>query len=127
MQQRITHCYRSSLVAFLYVYRSFWEFRRHFPDLADNLYASLDTQTQKTLDRERDGSDSNGTNSMSTSLRGSNSSLNSIPNTVISNVLLCYIFFIICSITESNGLFLERRQITGLRSPATTTPSGTLC
>ncbi|XP_055308812.1 CLIP-associating protein isoform X8 [Sitodiplosis mosellana] len=66
--------------------RNFWEFRRHFPDLADNLYASLDSQTQKTLDREQDGSESNGTNSMSASLRGSNSSLNSIPSSVIRNV-----------------------------------------
>lgn len=65
-------------------FRSFWEFRRHFPDLADKLYASLDSQTQKALERERDGIESNGTNSMSASLRGSNSSLNSIPNTIIS-------------------------------------------
>ncbi|XP_055308767.1 CLIP-associating protein isoform X4 [Sitodiplosis mosellana] len=81
--------------------RNFWEFRRHFPDLADNLYASLDSQTQKTLDREQDGSESNGTNSMSASLRGSNSSLNSIPSSVI-----------------------KRRQFTGLRSPVTIVPSG---
>lgn len=72
-------------------YRSFWEFRRHFPDLADTLYASLDTQNQRALDRERDGSESNGTNSMSASLRGSNTSLNSMPNSVISMCLvLCF-------------------------------------
>ncbi|XP_031628993.1 CLIP-associating protein isoform X3 [Contarinia nasturtii] len=81
--------------------RSFWEFRRHFPDLADSLYITLDSQTQKALERERDGGESNGTNSMSASLRGSNSSLNSIPNSVI-----------------------KRRQFTGLRSPATVAPSG---
>lgn len=68
--------------------RNFWEFRRHFPDLADNLYASLDSQTQRALDRERDGTESNGTNSMSASLRGSNSSLNSMPNSIISMCLL---------------------------------------
>lgn len=70
-------------------YRNFWEFRRHFPDLADNLYASLDASTQKALERERDGSASNGTSSMSASLRGSNSSLNSMPSSVISMCILC--------------------------------------
>lgn len=70
-------------------YRSFWAFRRHFPDLADNLYASLDAQAQRALERERDGSESNGTNSMSASLRGSNTSLNSMPNSVIS---MCQMF-----------------------------------
>lgn len=64
--------------------RNYWEFRRHFPDLADTLYASLDSATQRALERERDGTESNGTNSMSASLRGSNSSLNSMPNSVIS-------------------------------------------
>lgn len=72
-----------------FVRRNFWEFRRHFPDLADNLYASLDASTQKALDRERDGSASNGTSSMSASLRGSNSSLNSMPSSVISMCILC--------------------------------------
>ncbi|XP_058120591.1 CLIP-associating protein [Anopheles ziemanni] len=33
---------------------AFWSFRRHFPDLAENLYASLDVSTQRTLERERD-------------------------------------------------------------------------
>ncbi|XP_035911784.1 CLIP-associating protein isoform X8 [Anopheles stephensi] len=33
---------------------AFWSFRRHFPDLADNLYGSLDISTQRTLERERD-------------------------------------------------------------------------
>ncbi|XP_035911783.1 CLIP-associating protein isoform X7 [Anopheles stephensi] len=57
---------------------AFWSFRRHFPDLADNLYGSLDISTQRTLERERDNLGTNGTNSMSVSLRGSNSSLNSV-------------------------------------------------
>lgn len=64
--------------------KNYWEFRKHFPDLAENLYASLDTSTQKAIDRERSGASSNGTNSMSVSLRGSNSSLNSIPSSIIS-------------------------------------------
>ncbi|XP_061500398.1 CLIP-associating protein isoform X9 [Anopheles gambiae] len=33
---------------------AFWSFRRHFPDLADNLYGSLDISTQRALERERD-------------------------------------------------------------------------
>lgn len=67
------------------MFRNFWEFRRHFPDLGDNLFASLDIQTQRALEREKDGGiGSNGTNSMSASLRGSNSSLNSMPSSVIS-------------------------------------------
>uniref|UniRef100_A0AAG5D9Q0 TOG domain-containing protein n=1 Tax=Anopheles atroparvus TaxID=41427 RepID=A0AAG5D9Q0_ANOAO len=62
---------------------AYWSFRRHFPDLAENLYASLDVSTQRTLERERDNLGTNGTNSMSVSLRGSNSSLNSVPGGVI--------------------------------------------
>ncbi|XP_035911782.1 CLIP-associating protein isoform X6 [Anopheles stephensi] len=62
---------------------AFWSFRRHFPDLADNLYGSLDISTQRTLERERDNLGTNGTNSMSVSLRGSNSSLNSVSGGVI--------------------------------------------
>lgn len=65
--------------------RNFWELRRHFPDLADSLYASLDLANQRALERERDGGiGTNGTSSMSASLRGSNSSLNSMPSSVIS-------------------------------------------
>uniref|UniRef100_A0AAG5DAP0 TOG domain-containing protein n=1 Tax=Anopheles atroparvus TaxID=41427 RepID=A0AAG5DAP0_ANOAO len=78
---------------------AYWSFRRHFPDLAENLYASLDVSTQRTLERERDNLGTNGTNSMSVSLRGSNSSLNSVPGGVI-----------------------KRRQSSGLRSPATAQP-----
>ncbi|XP_058839052.1 CLIP-associating protein isoform X5 [Topomyia yanbarensis] len=33
---------------------AFWCFRRHFPDLADNLYSSLDPATQRTLEKDRD-------------------------------------------------------------------------
>uniref|UniRef100_A0A182RFM7 TOG domain-containing protein n=1 Tax=Anopheles funestus TaxID=62324 RepID=A0A182RFM7_ANOFN len=78
---------------------AFWSFRRHFPDLADNLYGSLDISTQRTLERERDNLGTNGTNSMSVSLRGSNSSLNSV-----------------------SGGVIKRRQSSGLRSPATAQP-----
>lgn len=75
----------SNATDFFHHFRNFWEFRRHFPDLADNLYASLDPSTQRALDRERDGGPgSNGTGSMSASLRGSNTSLNSMPSSVIS-------------------------------------------
>lgn len=75
-------------------HRNYWEFRKHFPDLAENLYASLDVQTQRAMDRERDGSESNGTNSMSASLRGSNSSLNSMPNSVISMCSVNFMFLL---------------------------------
>ncbi|XP_061500393.1 CLIP-associating protein isoform X5 [Anopheles gambiae] len=78
---------------------AFWSFRRHFPDLADNLYGSLDISTQRALERERDNLGTNGTNSMSVSLRGSNSSLNSV-----------------------SGGVIKRRQSSGLRSPATAQP-----
>uniref|UniRef100_A0A1Q3FX57 Putative microtubule associated-protein orbit n=1 Tax=Culex tarsalis TaxID=7177 RepID=A0A1Q3FX57_CULTA len=33
---------------------AFWSFRRHFPEIADSLYASLDPATQRTLEKERD-------------------------------------------------------------------------
>ncbi|XP_050096298.1 CLIP-associating protein isoform X5 [Anopheles aquasalis] len=62
---------------------AFWLFRRHFPELADSLYGSLDISTQRALERERDNLGSNGTASMSVSLRGSNSSLNSVSGGVI--------------------------------------------
>lgn len=35
--------------------RAYWVFRRHFPDLADQIYATLDIAAQKALERERDG------------------------------------------------------------------------
>lgn len=62
---------------------AFWGFRRHFPDLADNLFGSLDPSTQRSVDKERDGGSSGGV-SMSASLRGSNTSLNSMPGGVLS-------------------------------------------
>ncbi|XP_055592281.1 CLIP-associating protein isoform X5 [Uranotaenia lowii] len=33
---------------------AFWSFRRHFPDLADNLYSSLDMATQRMMEKDRD-------------------------------------------------------------------------
>uniref|UniRef100_A0A8D8DXQ8 CLIP-associating protein n=2 Tax=Culex pipiens TaxID=7175 RepID=A0A8D8DXQ8_CULPI len=78
---------------------AFWNFRRHFPEIADSLYGSLDPATQRTLEKERDSIGTNGTNSMSVSLRGSNTSLNSVPSGVI-----------------------KRRQSSGLRSPASAQP-----
>ncbi|XP_053689926.1 CLIP-associating protein isoform X2 [Sabethes cyaneus] len=65
---------------------AFWSFRRHFPDLADQLYGSLDPATQRTLEKDRDCIATNGTNSMSVSLRGSNSSLNSVSGAVITGL-----------------------------------------
>ncbi|XP_035790554.1 CLIP-associating protein-like isoform X6 [Anopheles albimanus] len=38
---------------------AFWLFRRHFPELADSLYGSLDISTQRALERERDNLGSN--------------------------------------------------------------------
>ncbi|XP_058466865.1 CLIP-associating protein isoform X2 [Malaya genurostris] len=78
---------------------AFWSFRRHFPDLADALYSSLDPATQRTLEKDRDIISTNGTNSLSVSLRGSNSSLNSV-----------------------SGGVIKRRQSSGLRSPASAQP-----
>ncbi|XP_037906133.1 CLIP-associating protein isoform X4 [Hermetia illucens] len=84
-----------------YSRRAFWSFRRHFPDLADQMYSTLNPATQRALERERDLlSEANGTGSMNTSLRGSNTSLNSV-----------------------SGGVIRRRQSSGLRSPATTNPS----
>ncbi|XP_055690824.1 CLIP-associating protein isoform X2 [Lutzomyia longipalpis] len=78
-----------------YSRRAYWAFQRHFPSLAGELYQQLDSATQRAVDRERDdGGGNNGTGSMSASLRGSNSSLNSMPGSV-----------------------LRRKQTSGLRSP----------
>ncbi|XP_062552161.1 CLIP-associating protein isoform X6 [Armigeres subalbatus] len=65
---------------------AFWSFRRHFQDLADSLYSSLDSATQRMMEKDRDNLGTNGTNSMSVSLRGSNSSLNSVPGGVITGL-----------------------------------------
>ncbi|XP_013115418.1 CLIP-associating protein [Stomoxys calcitrans] len=35
--------------------RAYWVFRRHFPELADQIYCTLDIAAQKALERERDG------------------------------------------------------------------------
>lgn len=77
-------------IQFVSSFRSYWSFRRHFPDLADQLYGSLDISTQKQVEKERDAG-SNGTNSMSASLRGSNSSLNSMPGGVYSMLLVFFL------------------------------------
>lgn len=69
---------------FQFYRRNFWNFKRIFPDMGDQIYSNLDPSVQRALDRERD-SGTNGTGgSMSASLRGSNSSLNSMPGSVIS-------------------------------------------
>lgn len=34
---------------------AYWAFRRHFPDLADQIYGTLDIAAQRALERERDG------------------------------------------------------------------------
>lgn len=68
-------------------FRALWSYRRHFPELADQLYGSLDIPTQRACEKERDQLGTNGTNSMSASLRGSNSSLNSMPGGVLSMCL----------------------------------------
>jgi hypothetical protein len=61
--------------------------------MADQLYGALDSATQRSIDKERDVLGTNGTNSMSASLRGSNSSLNSMPGGVISMCLWGYCMF----------------------------------
>lgn len=70
------------------IFRAFWGFRKHFPELGDQLYGSMDIPTQRALEKERDTIGSNGTNTMSASLRGSNSSLNSMPGGVLSMCLV---------------------------------------
>ena len=65
-----------------YSRRSYWQFRRHFPVLAEQLYQQLDPVTQRGLDKDKDNDDvDNGPDSgcMTASLRGSSSSLNSMP------------------------------------------------
>lgn len=74
--------------------RNFWGLKRHFPDLADSIYANVDPSIQKALDREQDLMATNGTGSMSASLRGSNSSLNSMPGSVISMCRL-YVYVVV--------------------------------
>lgn len=69
--------------------RSYWSFRKHFPNEADQLYGSLDIATQRQVEKERDIG-SNGV-SMSASLRGSNTSLNSMPGGVLSTCFSCYL------------------------------------
>lgn len=71
-------------------FRAYWSFRAHFPTEADQLYGSLDISTQRQVEKERDAG-SNGTNSMSASLRGSNTSLNSVPGGALS---MCDVFSI---------------------------------
>ncbi|XP_034103036.1 CLIP-associating protein [Drosophila albomicans] len=39
---------------------AYWAFRRHFPDLADQIYGTLDINAQRALERERDGGTANG-------------------------------------------------------------------
>ncbi|XP_055919467.1 CLIP-associating protein isoform X9 [Eupeodes corollae] len=60
--------------------RAYWLFRRHFSDLADQIYESLDSATQRALERERDLMyGTNGTGGpMNKSLGGSSSSLSSM-------------------------------------------------
>lgn len=65
--------------------KSYWQFRRHFPVMADQLYNQLDAVTQRALEKERDSDDvDNGPDSgcMTASLRGSSSSLNSMPGVI---------------------------------------------
>jgi hypothetical protein len=78
---------------------AFWGFRRHFMEMADQLYGALDSATQRSIEKERDVLGTNGTNSMSASLRGSNSSLNSMPGGVISTffVGMCIACFVMTS------------------------------
>ena len=82
----------------LLFFRNFWGFKRHFPDLADQIYSCVDPSVQKALDRERDLIGTNGTGSMSASLRGSNSSLNSMPGGVISMCLILFVGQCACSV-----------------------------
>lgn len=63
-------------------FSAFWAFKKHFPDLADAMYMKMDSTTARAVDKERDIL--NGTGSMSASLRGSNSSLNSMLGVVSS-------------------------------------------
>lgn len=65
-----------------YSRKCYWLFRRHFPVMADQLYNQLDPVTQRALEKDRDNDDvDNGPDSgcMTASLRGSSSSLNSMP------------------------------------------------
>lgn len=74
-------------------FRAFWGFHKHFPDLADNLFGSLDPATQRSVNKESDtGGIGSGGVSMSASLRGSNSSLNSMPGGVLSR----FSWFLLC-------------------------------
>lgn len=78
-----------------FFYRNFWGFKKHFPDLADQMYQNFDSATLRAIDKERDNPGQNGTGSMSASLRGSNSSLNSMPGVISTCWAGCMQFFII--------------------------------
>ncbi|XP_026473636.1 CLIP-associating protein isoform X3 [Ctenocephalides felis] len=54
-----------------YSRKSFWQFKRHYPDIADAMYNTLDITQQKALDREHSGS-------ATSSIRGSNGFLHSL-------------------------------------------------
>ena len=61
--------------------------------MADNLLSNLDPSTQRSVEKERDGGSNSGGVSMSASLRGSNSSLNSMPGGVLS---MCFYLVFVC-------------------------------
>lgn len=90
MHIHLFKCLYSNCIFFL---RNFWAFKRHFPEMAEQIYLTLDASTQKAVEREQDLMASNGTSSMSVSLRGSNSSLNSMPGGVISTCVCSFYVF----------------------------------
>ncbi|KAG4077169.1 hypothetical protein HA402_016156 [Bradysia odoriphaga] len=48
-----------------YSRRNFWSFKRHFPDVGDQIYSNLDPSVQRALDRERDTATNAGFRSIS--------------------------------------------------------------
>uniref|UniRef100_A0A6M2DJN9 Putative microtubule associated-protein orbit n=1 Tax=Xenopsylla cheopis TaxID=163159 RepID=A0A6M2DJN9_XENCH len=77
-----------------YSRKAFWQFKRHFPDIADALYNTCDITQQKALDREHSGS-------ATSSIRGSNGFLHSLG-------------------AGKNPVIKERRSSQGMKSPAST-------
>lgn len=57
------------------------------------MYQHFDSATLRAIDKERDSPGQNGTGSMSASLRGSNSSLNSMPGVISTCWEGCMHFF----------------------------------
>ncbi|XP_020815964.1 CLIP-associating protein [Drosophila serrata] len=61
---------------------AYWAFRRHFPDLADQIYGTLDIAAQRALEREREGGSSSGSSVAAPETRRTVSRIGRAPGTL---------------------------------------------